>query len=387
MNIRQLKTIEDRRIGVEKEIKKPLKAVAVYPAGLDEAQYRNCENMIGAIQIPLGIAGPLLIKEKSRENGGQEYYVPLATTEGALIASVNRGCKAITQSRGAVVDVRNIGMTRGSVFKTSGLEESVRLEKWLQTHEKKIASIAENTSRHLRFLSLFVKKAGCNVFVRFSFDTSEAMGMNMVTIAVSAISLYIGKETGAKCVTVAGNFDVDKKPSYLNMILGRGREVWAEAVLSADVIKTVLKTTPEAIHDTAIRKCLIGSAISGSLGFNGHYANIIAAIFLATGQDAAHVVEGSMGITTTELENRQLRVSIYIPSLLVGVMGGGTGLPAQKEALSVLGLQKPNQGESASEFAAVIGASVLAGELSLLSSLTEGSLASSHQKLGRGNNV
>jgi hydroxymethylglutaryl-CoA reductase (NADPH) len=207
------------------------------------------------------------------------------------------------------------------------------------------------------------------------------MGMNMVTIASEKAAELIEKECKAKCISLAGNFDIDKKPAWLNFINGRGRRVWAEATLSKKVVKEVLKTTPESFHNLAIKKCQIGSALSGSLGFNAHFANIIAAIFIATGQDIAHVVEGSMGITNTEVDNNgDLYVSIYLPALLLGTLGGGTNLPCQRECLELMGL-KPNG--DVVKFASTVGAAVLAGEISLLASQAEGSLARAHKKHGR----
>jgi hydroxymethylglutaryl-CoA reductase (NADPH) len=154
--------------------------------------------------------------------------------------------------------------------------------------------------------------------------------------------------------------------------------------LRAKIIKEVLKTTPEKIHEVTTKKCLIGSIVSGSLGFNAQFANIIAAIFIACGQDVAHTVEGSLGITTTEIVGDQLYISIYLPDLVIGTVGGGTRLPAQKEALELLGISGGNKGNNAASFSEIVGAAVLAGEISLLAALSEGALASSHFRLTRG---
>lgn len=376
MSIRKIETIEERRKFVEKTAGVSLKAITVYPKELEEASQINCENMIGATSLPLGIAGPLKIQTKN-------YYIPLCTTEGALVASVNRGCKAISLSGGANVLVENIGATRGPVFSTSGIKESWRLKKWLVTHFDIIDHCSRETSSHLRLLKLDVQVVGKQVFVRFYFDTQDAMGMNMATIASARIVKLIEEQTGIKCLAVAGNYDIDKKPSFLNFISGRGKKVWAEVVLKKKVIEEVLKTTPDNLHKAVEAKCHLGSIMAGSLGFNAHFANIIAAIFLATGQDAAHVVEGSLGVTTTEIVDNGLYISVYLPDLMVGTIGGGTYLPAQKEALEILGIAGGKKGINATRFAEIIGTSVLAGEISLLSSISEGSLASAHQKLAR----
>ena len=200
----------------------------------------------------------------------------------------------------------------------------------------------------------------------------------MATIATSEIVKIIETKTKARCVSVAGNFDIDKKPAWLNFISGRGKRVWAEVTLKNQIVKEVLKTTPQKLTEVVYRKNYLGSIMSGSIGFNAHFANIIAAVFLATGQDPAHVVEGSLGVTTAEVTgNGDLYFSIYLPSLVIGTVGGGTHLPTQKEALKIM------QITSVLEYAQVLGAAVLAGELSLIASLSEGSLALAHKKLGR----
>ncbi len=377
MDLRGYKSATERRTALEKEVKVDLQDIVSF--SFDEAvvSAKNCENLIGSVHVPLGIAGPLSIQNS--ESRIQNYYIPLATTEGALVASVSRGCKAITLSGGAHVYVQKAGMTRGPVFYTASLEKSKKLTEWIGKNEQVLKKVAEKTSSHLTYKKAFVRMLGNYVFVRFSFDTQDAMGMNMATIATEAISEIIEKETGVQCLAVAGNFDIDKKASFLNFIENRGFVVWAEVVLQKDIINSVLKTTPQKIFDVWLAKCMVGSAMSGSLGFNAQFANIVAAMGIATGQDPAHVVEGSMGITTTKvLENDDLHISVYLPSLILGTVGGGTGLATQKEALAILGVA------GSEKLAEITAAAVLAGEISLLASLSEGSLGKAHQKLGRG---
>lgn len=379
MSIRSLKTIKGRREFLKKILKLDLETIGSFTKGLEKAQFTNCENMIGATQIPLGVAGPLSISGQFVKG---DFYIPLATTEAALVASVNRGCKAVTASGGATIVVENVGVTRGPVFKTSGISASLRFKKWLDEYFTHLQKIAAKTSRHLTLKRLGARIVGKNVYVRFYFDTSEAMGMNMVTIATDAMAKFIQSKTRIRCISVAGNFDIDKKPAWLNFISGRGKRVWAEVVLPQQIIKKVLKTTADKIYEVWLSKCMLGSIMAGALGFNAHFTNIIAAIFMATGQDVAHAVEGSLGITTTEIVGSSLYISIYLPDLLVGTVGGGTKLPSQKEALSIMGIT--GEKESSLKLAEVIGAAVLAGEISLLAALAEGSLASSHKLLARG---
>jgi hydroxymethylglutaryl-CoA reductase (NADPH) len=374
MNLKDFKTTKERRSFLEKKLK--IKLENVTKAHVDDEKTIRCENLIGSTTLPLGVAGPISIKNE--ELRVKNYYVPLATTEGALVASVSRGFKAINLSGGATSFVENVGVTRGPVFETSGLGECFKLKKWLDENFDLVKNEAEKTSSHLKLKKLGVRIAGTYVYVRFYFATQDAMGMNMVTIATEKISQFIQKNTDVKCLAVSGNFCIDKKPAWLNFIAGRGKKVSAEVILRKEVIKEILKTTPEKFFEVWLAKCMIGSAMSGSLGFNAHFANIVAAFYGATGQDLAHVVEGSMGMTTSKvLKNGDLYVSVYLPAVMIGTVGGGTKLKTKQEALSIIGAK------NSIELAEVLGSAVLAGEISLLASLSEGSLAETHQKLGR----
>lgn len=385
MSLRNFRTIAERRKFIEKIKKLSLSAINVYPKSLEPAQDKNCENMIGATSVPLGVAGPLRIEAESSRG---DYYIPLTTTEGALVASVNRGCKAITESGGAKVVTELVGVTRGPVFSTDGIKDSLRLRQWLDIHFDDINHCSRETSAHLRLLRIDTRIVGRLVYARFYYDTADAMGMNMVTIATDKVVRLIEKKTGTVCLSLAGNFDIDKKAAWLNFISGRGRRVWAEVMIPERVIRGTLKTRAVDIYNVWLGKCMLGSIMSGAQGFNAHAANVIAAIFIATGQDPAHVVEGSLGVTTTEvIDNKNLYISIYLPDLMVGTVGGGTRLPSQKEALAILGIFGGSRGQNASKFAEVVGGAVLAGEISLLASLAEGSLASAHQKLARENKL
>ncbi len=340
---------------------------------LEENESVHCENLIGSTQVPLGVAGPLLVKRKL-------VFVPLATTEGALVASVSRGAKAITQSGGSLSKIYYHGQTRGPVFSTKSIEDGANLKKWIDSNSKLLQKEAAKTSNHIEYKGAKIKNLSPYTFVRFAFDTKDAMGMNMVTIATEAIASIIEKKTGFKCISVAGNFDTDKKASWLNLIEGRGFEVWAECTVSKKVLSSILHTTANDVYKTWLSKCMLGSYASGSLGYNSHFANIIAAIFIATGQDPAHVVEGSSGITICEVRKEDLFISVNIPSVLVGTVGGGTVLPSQESALKIMGINSKTSSKVLAEY---IASAVLAGELSLLASLTTRTLGTAHKKLGR----
>ncbi len=398
LSLRDLTSAQERRQFLEKELKIHLENIANFNFTEEQVAGRNIENFIGATQIPLGVAGPLLIhlegvsldwfdyahhrfaRDKKAHLRGVEYYIPLATTEGALVASISRGCKAVSES-GVSVFVEDVGQTRGPVLRVKNLEHGMKVKGWIQTHLPLLSQITHKTSSHLKLLNIKTSIVGKNLFVRFSYSTSDAMGMNMVTFATEQAVFLIEKKTKAECLSLAGNFDIDKKPAWLNFIEGRGKKVWAEVTLSKKIVKEILKTTPQKVVEIVHRKNHLGSIVSGSLGFNAHFANIAAAIFIATGQDPAHVVEGSLGVTDAEsLQNGDLYFSIYLPALVVGTVGGGTHLPTQQEALNLMKVK------NVLEFASVIGAAVLAGELSLIASLAERSLAKAHMKLGRSQN-
>jgi len=373
MTLKDFKTTKERREYIEKTLKIKLEKIAQIET--DEENI-HCENLIGSTTLPLGVAGSLKIQNS--EFKIQNYFIPLATTEGALVASVSRGCKAINLSGGSTSYVEEVGVTRGPVFVTSGLKESFEFKKWLDDNFNLLKVEAEKTSSHLKLKKLGTRIAGNYVYIRFYFATGNAMGMNMVTIATDSISRLVELETKVKCIALSGNFCIDKKPAWLNFISGRGKRVWSEVILKKEIVTDVLKTTPEKFFEVWLSKCMIGSAMSGSLGFNAHFANIVSAFYGATGQDLAHIVEGSMGMTITKvLENGDLSVSVYLPSVMLGTVGGGTKLKIKQEALSIIGAK------NSVELAEVLGGAVLAGEISLLSSLAEGTLSCAHSKLGR----
>lgn len=401
MNLRDFKSVIERREAMEKELGVALPSIGAPHTSEAVASTRNCENMIGVTQVPLGVAGPLkILADHASRVTRHEYFIPLATTEGALVASISRGCKAITESGGAMVGSHRIGATRGPVFRVKDLTESEYFYRYLKDHLIDFQNVALKTSRHIKLEKLLTRGVGKYRYVRFVFDTKDAMGMNMVTIATQALTEYIEKETGIACLALAGNFDIDKKPAWLNFIENRGTKVWAEVTVSSSVLEGVLKTTAQKVYDVWLAKCMVGSAISGSMGFNAQYANVAAAIFLATGQDLGHVGEASMGITICEIVSSpqpaspaggsqvaSLYISVCLPDLMVGTVGGGTGLATQSEALSILGVQGGDEGKNSLRFAEIIAGAVLAGEISLLASLSVGTLARSHKALARGENI
>ncbi|WP_227353597.1 hydroxymethylglutaryl-CoA reductase (NADPH) [Haladaptatus salinisoli] len=370
-----------RRRLLESDADATLDAVGDYAFDAERAD-NNVENMVGAAQIPMGVAGPVSVSGGSAEG---DYYLPLATTEGALVASVNRGCSVITGAGGADARVTKTGMTRAPVFRVRGVAEAEEVVNWVADNRDRLADAAESTTSHGELLDATPYVVGDSVFVRFVYDTKDAMGMNMATIATREAASLVEEETPASLVALSGNLCTDKKPAAINAVEGRGRSVTADVRIPRETVEERLHTTPEAVEEANTRKNLVGSAKAGSLGFNAHAANVVAAAFLATGQDAAQVVEGSNAITTVDAREDELYASVSLASLEVGTVGGGTGLPTQSEALDVLGLRGGGDppGSNADALAEIIAVGALAGELSLLAALASRHLSSAHEELGR----
>ena len=368
-----------RRKFVETLSNKKLEHLSNYSLSMEDALKRNIENPIGAVQIPVGIAGPLSIHG---EHANGEFYVPIATSEGALVASINRGFSTIKAGGGVTARIIDDKMTRAPVIKTESITEALKIRNWIKDNFSKLKNAAESTTRHGKLVKIDpVVIVGKYVYPRFVYTTGDSMGMNMVTIATETALTVLMDETSGHVISLSGNLDVDKKPAAINMIEGRGKSISAEISIPREIVEKKLKTTPEAIVEVNTAKNFIGSAISGSMGFNAHYANMIGGIFLATGQDEAHIVEGSLGITVTEEVNGNLYFSVTLPDVPVATFGGGTRLETAKECLEIMGVYGGGQ---VGKFAEIIAGTVLAGELSLMGALAAGHLARAHKDLGRG---
>ncbi|QCC50483.1 hydroxymethylglutaryl-CoA reductase (NADPH) [Halapricum salinum] len=372
---------EARRLLLKEETDADLDTVADFSFPAERAD-PNIENMIGAAQIPMGVAGPVPVDGSAADD---DFYVPLATTEGALVASVNRGMAAIRDAGGANAEVLKYGITRAPVFSVADVKEAADVVEWVEDNEDQIEEVANATDPHIEYQEVTPYVVGDNVYLRLHYDTGDAMGMNMVTIASRSVAELIEDETPASLVAVSGNLCNDKKPAAINAVEGRGYTVAADVFLPSDVVEDRFGTTAEAIAEVNTRKNLVGSAKAGALGFNAHVANILGAAFLALGQDEAHVVDGSNAITSVEARDDGLYASVTFSSLPVGTVGGGTGLPTQSEALDVLGLAGGGDpvGTNGDALAEVIASAGLAGELSLLGALAGRHLASAHEEHGR----
>ncbi|XP_014608233.1 PREDICTED: 3-hydroxy-3-methylglutaryl-coenzyme A reductase isoform X1 [Polistes canadensis] len=382
----------ERGVGIRRLL---LGAIGNFTDDLLELPYKNydytkvlgscCENVIGYIPIPIGVAGPLLID-------GEYFHIPMATTEGCLVASTNRGSRALLKC-GVTSRIVADGMTRGPVVRFPNIVRASEAMAWMQNQEnfQEMKVSFDQTSRFARLIKIHARIAGRYLFIRFVAKTGDAMGMNMLSKgtekSLQTVQIYF---PDMEVLSLSGNFCTDKKPAAVNWIEGRGKSVVCEAVVPSEIVKSVLKTSVHALVDVNISKNMIGSAVAGSVGgFNAHAANIVTAIFIATGQDPAQNVSSSNCITLMEPwgpDGTDLCVSCTMPSIEIGTIGGGTGLPAQSACLAMLGVKGANveePGENASRLARIVCATVLAGELSLMAALTAGHLVKSHLRHNR----
>ncbi|KAL8200325.1 hypothetical protein R6Q57_011664 [Mikania cordata] len=379
-----------RAAAIRREALQRMTGKSLYGLPLEGFDYESilgqcCEMPVGYVQIPVGIAGPLLLN-------GAEFWVPMATTEGCLVASTNRGCKAIYVSGGATCILLKDGMTRAPVVRFGNAKRAAELKQFLEDplNFDTLAVVFNKSSRFGRLKSVKCAIAGKNLYIRFCCATGDAMGMNMVSKGVQNVLDFLQDDfPDMDVMGISGNFCADKKPAAVNWIEGRGKSVVCEAVIKEEVVQKVLKTTVPALVELNMLKNLTGSAMAGALGgFNAHASNIVSAVYLATGQDPAQNVESSHCITMMEAVNggKDLHISVTMPSIEVGTVGGGTQLASQSACLNLLGVKGASKGEPGSNsrvLATIVAGSVLAGELSLMSAISAGQLVKSHMKYNR----
>lgn len=339
----------------------------------------NIENYIGMTLIPTGVIGPLRVVGSAAKG---DFYIPLATSEGVLVASYHRGAKACYLAGGVTSICLVEGVQRSPLFKFNNISELGLFIVWVLKEIEMFKAITEKTSRFAKLFDMKSNIEGNHLILTFEFLTGDAAGQNMVTICTDAICQYIVENAPIKPKFwfVEGNYSGDKKATALSFSNVRGKKVTAEIVLSEKIVNEVLKSTPKAIAEYW-RSSTIGVIQSGAIGAQGHYANGLAALFIATGQDAACVSEAAIGITRMELnDDGSLYASVTLPNLIVGTVGGGTSLPTQKECLELMDCY--GEGKSR-KYAEICGALVLAGELSIAAALSAGHFASAHKKHGR----
>ncbi|MHB9075738.1 MAG: hydroxymethylglutaryl-CoA reductase [Desulfobaccales bacterium] len=338
----------------------------------------NIENFIGVAQVPLGLAGPLSIHGQYAQG---DFWVPLATTEGTLVASYNRGMRVVSECGGVKTTVVEQFMQRSPVFIFADARGAVRFSQWLEEHLEQLRAAAANTTR-VGKLQHIQKFAVANMlYLRLNFTTGDAAGQNMVGKATSAACQWIKAHYPESChYLLSGNIETDKKHSHMNKLHTRGKRVIAEVTLRQEVLQTIMRADTRDLSKMG-NIINLGVSIAGSAYNGAHSANAITALFIATGQDAANVVESHAGFFFSELrDNNDLYVSVTLPSLIVATYGGGTGLPTQRECLEMLGCYGQDK---ANKFAEIVAATVLAGDISLMSAILAEEWVSSHDRYGR----
>jgi len=384
-----LKSAKGKRSNYLKEIVgKDLHHISNTKLDPKEIYKKNIENYIGTIEIPVGVAGPVLIHGDYVDGS---FYVPMATTEGTLVASTNRGASITRASGGITITSEFIGITRAPLFRCDGIKTSRDVIDWVKNNFSMLSKLAQEDESHLKLLRIEPYSHGKNLWLKMFFDTDEAMGMNMATKAANLISETVIKEVkGLELLSVSGNMCTDKKPSILNMITGRGRRVRAECLIKEEYIKKYFRTTAKKIASINKNKIWEGTGLSGGSSYNAHFANSIAACFASTGQDLGHVVDSSLGYSTMEESNNDLYVSITLPCMIVGTHGGGTKLIKQRQCLEFM-LTEVNTKTIISKnmsdaLAEIIVASVLCSELSLHAALATNEHVKAHEDFGRSTN-
>jgi hydroxymethylglutaryl-CoA reductase (NADPH) len=355
--------------------------------GLDASTLTgNVENFVGSVEVPVGLAGPLLFTGDAARGS---VVAPLATTEGALIASASRGARALTASGGVTTRVLSQRMSRAPSFEFADLATALRFTDWLHSVRAQLDEQVRSVSRYARLVDVDPYQIGRYLHVRFVFETADAAGQNMTTAATWQICRWLTEVLAdedrlrPERMLLEGNLSSDKKVSAVSLLAGRGTRVTAECVLSRDTVAAVLKTTPAAMvkSHTAM---VLGGQQAGMAGSGINAANIIAALFVATGQDIACVHESGVSIYSMELAGDDLVATILLPNLVVGTVGGGTALPHQREWLTALGCAGAGGGR---RFAEIVAGFVLSLDVSTAAALVSGQFAEAHRRLGRARRV
>jgi hydroxymethylglutaryl-CoA reductase (NADPH) len=366
-----------RRAFVEERTGSHLEHVAQYSFA-PELLPGNIENFTGVAQVPLGLAGPLRILG---EHARGDFYIPMATTEGTLVASYNRGMRVLTECGGVKATVVKHSMQRSPVFELNDALEARTLSEWIDAHLHDIRQVAESTTSAGKLIEIGRYILGRLLYLRFNYTTGDAAGQNMVGKATLAACQWIQENhSSTPRFVLSGNIDTDKKHSQMNTIETRGKRVVAEVTVSSEVLKRILGVDAATLfHVRQISQA--GAFMAGSSNNGAHSANGLTALFIATGQDVADIAESQAAIVYAQLlVNGDYYWSITIPSLIVATYGGGTGLATQRECLDLLGCYGAGQ---ANKFAEICAATVLAGEISLSSAIVRGDWVSSHDRLGR----
>lgn len=345
-----------------------------------EKYQNNIENCIGTVRVPIGLAGPLRIRGMFASG---DYYVPLATTEAALVASYSRGAQVITEAGGCVSILLHEGMRRTPGFAFKSVKDAGLFAIWCIDQREALSATAASTTRHGELIDLGIAMEGNHLYLILDYTTGDASGQNMVTIATQAICEHIVNNAPItpEFFCVEANLAGDKKATAHSFVTVRGKKVTAEVTLPADLIKSRLNTNPQQM-EKYWRISSLGAVQSGSIGMQGHFANALTALYIACGQDPACVAESSVGITRFELtKSGDLYTTVTLPSIVVGTVGGGTGLPTQHACLEILDMAGEGKSRALAE---LCGALALAGEISIAAALCSGDFTRAHRKRARG---
>ncbi len=338
----------------------------------------NIENFIGVAQVPIGLAGPIRVKGEHAEG---DFYVPLATTEGTLVASYNRGMRVLTECGGVKATVVEHSMQRAPVFVLPDAPSARAFGQWVEEHFASIKEAAEATTRTGKLIGIGQYQVGPLRYLRFNYTTGDAAGQNMTGKATFVACEWIrSHHPGDLRYLLSGNLETDKKHSHVNTLLTRGRRVVAEAVLRRDVLQRLLGVdTRDLFYWRQVQ--MSGSFLAGAASNGMHAANGLAALFVATGQDVANVAESHATIGYSQLlDDGDFYCSLTLPALIVATYGGGTGLPTQRQCLEILGCYGRDKADKLAEICAAV---VLAGETSLAMAVLMGDWVASHERLGR----
>jgi hydroxymethylglutaryl-CoA reductase (NADPH) len=335
---------------------------------------KNCENVVGYVRVPVGMIGPINIDNKSN-------FIPFATTEGALVSSINRGCKLLNLSKNEII-VEDIGMTRSPIIKCNSLLDLQKIKVWIKDNFEDIKKVFETDTNYTKLKKIDFLQEGRHLHIRFCATTGDAMGMNMVSKSANNVLKYLQENFDIKIVSLSGNTCTDKKSSAINFIKGRGKHIVMESLIKKDDLFNILKVTPDEIINLHIQKNLIGSSLAHTIGGNNcNASNIVAGLFLATGQDCGQIGTSSYCIINMSKEEDDLLVTINMPSMELATIGGGTRLEDQMNNLKII---HSNDKFDVKFLGKNIIYSVLACELSLMSALCNDDLIKAHLKLNRG---
>lgn len=367
--------VSQRRAWVEKQTGSPLPHIGAFSMGSEEMR-GNIENPIGATQIPLGVAGPVQIRGQYAQG---IFYVPLATTEGALVRSYERGMVALTRAGGVETCIAADENQISPSFFFRTLSEAAAFNPWLQAHFIEIKARAESTTRHGKLVNIHCHQVGKQVIVNFGYDTGDAQGMNMIVKATDQACRWIAENHIVESYFLFSGMCSEKRPSGFLLSRGKGKWVSAAAFLPESIIRAYLNCSARDLY-RVWHSTLIGHLSANAIGYNAQYANGLTAIFIATGQDVANVVNSACGITSFELRDEGLDVSLTLPALSVATVGGGTGLATQRESLQMLGCYGSGKSRKLAE---IVAATLLGGEISMGSAIASGEFANAHEHYGR----